>query len=197
MLPLPDGVLPVTVKLVFSCLAPGQYRLYFPPFTLTENDPENPGGRFSFSPTIRSPLCNSTSLTAVASLLVTVNVNAPAGALVVLGMQPSADVIVTAIARGFADELEPPAPDAALFRSELLHAARAAATARTVTLTARRRTDEGYRRFMGAPGRRGRRAISDGNILGEANLTVSGGNREGSATNLGCPFRRPGADPVP
>jgi hypothetical protein len=86
--------------------------------------------------------------------LVTVNVTAPAGALVALGMQPSADVMVTAIARGFADELDPPLPEAALFRSELLHAARAAATARTVTLTARRRTDEGYRKIMGAPGRR-------------------------------------------
>src|SRR5262249_4797445 len=62
--------------------------------------PLNPGGRFSFSPMIRSPLNSSTSLTAVASLLSIWNVNPPAGGDDFLTLQPSAAVALTATGCG-------------------------------------------------------------------------------------------------
>ena len=97
------GRLPVTVIVLLSVAAPGQYSVYVPAATLTAKLPLNPGGRFSFSPRMRAPLRTSTSLTAVASLLVTLTVIPPAANWVLSGTQPLAAVIVTVavgVARG-------------------------------------------------------------------------------------------------
>ena len=88
-----------------------------PASTFTANSPLKPGGRFSFSPTMRSPLSSSTSLTAVASVLVILKVIAPAGNVDRSAAHPFAAVIVTAASRGF------PSADAAGRRRGALPAA--------------------------------------------------------------------------
>src|SRR5580765_6107266 len=54
-----------------------------------ENEPERPGVRFSFSPTIVSPSFTSYSVTADVPLFVTMNVVGPAGAVNAAGSHPA------------------------------------------------------------------------------------------------------------
>src|SRR5437879_517452 len=83
------------MRVVRSTAAPGQYSVYMPASAVIENDPENPGGRFSFSPTMRSPSSTSTSLTAVASVFVTAKVMPPAWNEVRSGVHPFVAEMVT------------------------------------------------------------------------------------------------------
>src|ERR1700738_3655654 len=84
------GARPVTVRVWYSVLAPGQSPGDEPPSRVTVNDTgSRPGARCSFSPMIRWSLSNSISVIPGALALTTVKVTGPAGTLPVSSAQPS------------------------------------------------------------------------------------------------------------
>ena len=81
----------MTVIVLRSVAAPGQYSVYLPAPTFTANEPPSPAATFSFSARMRSPESSSTSLTAVASLFWILKVRPPAakfGAVALAAVRP-------------------------------------------------------------------------------------------------------------